>query len=269
MNNYSLDLTNKIDNDYTTKSSLKILSWNLQSPSLSRFKEQVDYICSSKANILVLTELKSKNIEQYASLLEMNNYNVHHGMNLECKYTTIIATRNLKSNKCKLYDKSDDNPRSIIVNIYFSLGMVTIWGTYMPSYHPLYATPERISLKKSFSDNELFRLRKYFSGPSNRLIFTGDLNILEPEHIPRIDGYKQWNYVYSDLCGLGLIDCYTVLRAGKKNEHSWVSQEGEGQRLDHMFVDTRMDKSIRSCYFDHLPRLNKLSDHSAMYLDIF
>lgn len=53
-------------------------------------------------------------------------------------------------------------------------------------------------------------------------------------------------------------------------EHSWVGRTGEGNRYDHAFCSSTIAGRLTSCGYDHTPRVEKLSDHSAltMWLDL-
>ncbi|MCG9780645.1 endonuclease/exonuclease/phosphatase family protein [Photobacterium damselae] len=270
MKNHLLDLSSTDKKRKNSSNKLKIMSWNLQSPSLDRMKKQLSYIEKGGFDILVLTELKvGKTFDALLVYLKYLGYICHYSDNINDEdYVTIISTKGLKSKKSILFDISRDEQRALLVDVYFPLGAISILGIYMPSFHPIYSKKSKIERKHHFNKKITQLLNKYFSGPSNRLVITGDLNILEPNHKPSIDGYKQWEYMYNDIIEFGMTDCFEIMKINEQ-EHSWYSHEGEGQRLDHFFVDKRVEKSIRNCYYDHSPRINKLSDHSVMLLELF
>lgn len=251
-------------------SQLKILSWNLQSPSLGRAKLQVEYIKSVSCDILVLTELKrGKSFDFYVHTLQKSGYYTHFTSILDTNdYITLIATKGMISKISSYNDISHSEPRIVLIDVYFKLGAISVLGIYMPSFHPLFSKTEVIDRKKSFNKTFLNLLERYFSGPSHRLVLTGDLNILEPGHLPSIRGFEQWNYVYENLLDNSMFDCFRKFNS-ESREHSWFSNDGIGYRFDHFFCDIRMQDSVRYCYYDHNVRLEKLSDHSAMFLEIF
>ena len=96
------------------------------------------------------------------------------------------------------------------------------------------------------------------------MILMGDFNILEPGHQPAVHHFQHWEYVYCQLNKF-LSDGF---RETKKNqiEHSWVSFDGNGQRLDHVLLSPSLIDSINNCEYDHQPRIEKLSDHSLLSL---
>lgn len=249
---------------------LKVLSWNVQSPSIERSTLQLEYILKTKSDIVVITELKiGTGFNNYLTTLDMHGYHCHYHEDVNTDdYITLIAAKGMKTKVSQYHKLSTLEPRAILVDIYFKLGALSVLGIYMPSFHPYHSTLEKINKKKLYNERFSSLLERYFSGPSNRLILTGDLNILEPGHIPAILGYEQWESVYNDFIKLGMFDCFRHT-SPESTEHSWVSKQGVGHRFDHFLCDMRMARSVNECYYDHTVRFDKLSDHSAMFLDLF
>ncbi|EIU6784214.1 hypothetical protein L5164_003784 [Vibrio parahaemolyticus] len=271
MNN-SIPLYFDQENSQVKKDSrLKIISWNIQSPSKERAIKQIQYLNESKSDILVLTEIKfGKTFDFYKYKLSELGYDIHHSNNINSHdYVTIIATKGVKSSISTYRDISESEPRALLVDVYFKLGSITILGIYMPSFHPKFSSQDQISRKNSFNIKIHEMLNSYFSGPSNRLVLTGDLNVLEPKLDSSIcNGFEMWEDVYNQLISFGMFDCFRKFHSNTKVS-SWVSTDLEGFRFDHFLCDLRMKHSVRGCYYDHTVRFNKLSDHSAMYLEVF
>lgn len=63
----------------------------------------------------------------------------------------------------------------------------------------------------------------------------------------------------------GLVDSWRSRNPGKR-ESSWFSSKPHmnGFRIDHVFSTLAMDRAITKVYYDHAPRLEKDSDHSAL-----
>ena len=55
---------------------------------------------------------------------------------------------------------------------------------------------------------------------------------------------------------------------GEVEEYSWYSHQGNGFRYDHTFVDDNLTPIVTNCYYDHQWRIDKLSDHSPMFLEM-
>lgn len=86
--------------------SLKILSWNLQTPSVARIRTQLDYIFGTNSDILVLTELKmGKSLDVLLYELSEHDYKCHFSDSVESKdYITIVATRGVESKISRYHD---------------------------------------------------------------------------------------------------------------------------------------------------------------------
>ena len=66
---------------------------------------------------------------------------------------------------------------------------------------------------------------------------------------------------------IGLMDAWRFINKNKK-EFSWYSHKQNGFRLDHFFVDKKLESSITACYYDHKLREENISDHSSITLTI-
>ncbi|WP_417693436.1 endonuclease/exonuclease/phosphatase family protein [Roseibium sp.] len=51
-------------------------------------------------------------------------------------------------------------------------------------------------------------------------------------------------------------------------EYSWYSNHGNGFRLDHAFAKTSLQERVVTCRYEHEPRENRLSDHSALTIEL-
>ena len=61
---------------------------------------------------------------------------------------------------------------------------------------------------------------------------------------------------------LGLEDVFRSLNGYEEGSGSWFTLKGIGRRYDHIFCSKSLDVSLS--FYDHEPRLNKLSDHSPI-----
>lgn len=73
---------------------------------------------------------------------------------------------------------------------------------------------------------------------------------------------------YFDRFGSGrLVDVWRTRNAAA-GEFSWFSHSRNGFRLDHAFASNALNGKVRSCEYRHDPRIQALSDHSALRLTI-
>ncbi|WP_280422760.1 endonuclease/exonuclease/phosphatase family protein [Nocardia carnea] len=95
------------------------------------------------------------------------------------------------------------------------------------------------------------------------MIVAGDLNVVEPDHLPRLPQFEPHDYrFYTDLIALGLRDAYRELHPDRV-EHSWYSSRFGDQRIDHTFLGPDVGVVVE-CGYDHSTRSLGLSDHAAM-----
>jgi exonuclease III len=65
---------------------------------------------------------------------------------------------------------------------------------------------------------------------------------------------------------IGLIDSWRKRNVDKR-EYSWYSHAGNGFRIDHVFSTKEMDGLITYIEYDHTPRLEGETDHSALLVE--
>jgi exodeoxyribonuclease III len=68
---------------------------------------------------------------------------------------------------------------------------------------------------------------------------------------------------FEELEHSGLVDSWRS-RHPEVKEYTWYSNFGNGFRIDHMLSTPAMDRSITKIAYDHAPRMEKETDHSAM-----
>lgn len=77
---------------------------------------------------------------------------------------------------------------------------------------------------------------------------------------------------FAALSGLGLVDVWRR-EHGERREHTWFSHrpgggEGRGFRIDHAFASAELAPRLLGCRYDHSVRQRRLSDHSALVVDV-
>lgn len=246
--------TKKLDSNI-----IRFLNWNIRNPSLQRATKQVKWIERGNFDIIILTETKfSQGCVHIRDRLKSLGYKVIFLKPENKDYGVILAVRNLKEILKKSIKFLPYRTSSTVCNFYGNDILIT--GVYIPVW--------RNEEKKKFLDefekligNE--DLKKRF----DNWIIIGDLNILEPDHIPQYSQYKTWEYFYNRIGEYGFVDAFRLFHPNEK-EYSWFGREGNGYRFDHIFVSKNILPLIKNCFYIHGPRLEKLSDHSAMYLEI-
>lgn len=245
----------------TESTKFSLFCWNIANPSEERVGKQAVWLKQRSEDILLLTEAKQSKgcifLERY---LQAFGYNVVFPKPEEQEYGAMMASKNkfVPTNFSKLIQYLPSRVVSIELN------QLEIVGVYVPSRG--FDEGERLVKKKRFLDGLSDALQK--SGSSAHRIFCGDLNILEPNHVPFYDYFQDWEYdFYRNLSKHQLQDAFRYLYP-EAEEHSWFGRSGGGYRYDHCFVSDNLKSAVQECYYLHEPREMKLSDHSAMILEL-
>lgn len=241
-----------------TLTSFTLFCWNIGNPSAQRAGRQAQWLRKRPENVLVLTEAKRSDgcalLERY---FQTYGYNVIFLKPEGNEFGVMIVSKD--SLKPSIFSNSLSYLKSRIASVVLPDCELEIIAVYVPSRDSSY---EKIQKKKLFL-NSLSEVLK--ANPvSGKRIFCGDLNILEPDHVPRYPFFEDWEYdFYSSLIQYNLVDAFRHINP-KLPEYSWVGRTGDGYRYDHCFVSTELLPLVDDCYYLHEPRVEKLSDHSAL-----
>jgi exodeoxyribonuclease-3 len=143
-------------------------------------------------------------------------------------------------------------------------GPLRLVGAYVPSRD---ASVEKTERKRRWLAEFGTMLAR--ADGQHPVVLAGDLNVLEPDHQPRYRFFANFEYdFYRSLTDRhGLVDAYRHQHPDTV-EHSWVGRTGDGYRYDHAFCAAALGDRITGCAYDHTPRLEKLSDHSALTMQL-
>ena len=239
-----------------------LFCWNIGNPSLQRAAKQAEWLRKRPEDIFVLTEAKRS---QGCTFLERYflayGYQVLSSSMGENEYGVLIVSKAGKHLERGGFAGALTYLPSRVLSVRLLLGQepLEIIGAYVPSRD---ASPEKIQRKRTFLD-ELGRALST-APASEKRIFCGDLNILEPDHRPSYPFFERWEYAfYQGLADAALIDAFRLLHPDRQ-EYSWVGRAGDGYRYDHCFISPALAPSLQQASYLHEPREQRLSDHSAL-----
>ncbi len=66
---------------------------------------------------------------------------------------------------------------------------------------------------------------------------------------------------------MGWIDGWRRFHNDKK-EYTWYSSKGNGFRIDHIFCTPSFGKVLKNVVYSHQVREDKITDHSALIIDL-
>lgn len=247
----------------TTSESLQVLTFNLNNPSRERAERQLAWLSQRPEHLLVLTEtLPSKGCAFLAQSFRDAGFDVHFPQPDAGERGVMIVSRLPLTERQTC--TADYLPfRAASVSIDTSGGSLDVVGLYVPSRD---ATPAKTERKRRFLDACRAGLPAG-QGPHPRIV-TGDFNILEPHHQPRYRFFRPFEYeFYTWLIRAGYRDAFRLLHP-TTNEYSWTGRTGDGYRYDHAFVSTDLAALVAECGYVHEPRTTRLTDHSALALQL-
>jgi len=227
----------------------KLISWNIQQGGGSRIASIIKYLVQEKATCLVLSEFKNNDSgHKIRSLLLQAGYKIQMTHAASGTINSVLIASKIPADT-KLHIQSDVNfPNAIIEAVYPAF---SIYGVYLPH-------------KKK---HKLFPyLVEQIENADRPVIIAGDFN-------SGINGLDQKgdSFWYSEyLKKMDALNCQDAFRKlhGKVKEYSWYSHQGNGYRYDHTYCSADLFPIIKSCYYLHEWRENKLSDHSPMVLEL-
>lgn len=240
--------------------NFSLFCWNVANPSLERVSRQVEWLRKRPEDVLVLTETKQSKgcifLERY---FQAYGYNVVFSRPEGKEFGVIIVSKYPLTPSSFSGYVDFLQARVASTKLKLPSGELEIIGVYVPSRD---SSHEKIDKKKRFLKS-LTNALEIAPQPSMR-IFCGDLNVLEPNHIPHYPFFEEWEYdFYRNLTKYQLKDAFRHLHPSIQ-EYSWVGRTGDGYRYDHCFVSGDLLPLVEKCYYFHEPREIKLSDHSAL-----
>lgn len=256
--------------------SIKLLSLNIGNPSLTRAVRQCEWLSKRDEDVFVLTETKNSQgcsfiedffLNQCHTLFDQDSkieYDVRFprsvtgdlGVMIICKHR-IVDTRYIFENNSIYYS------RQLESSVQYNNMALNIMGLYVPSRD---RTEKKIQRKKNFIDDIIKNINTSAKSTS---IIMGDLNILDQKHFPHYSTFYKWEYdFYDDIIKCGYKDAYRLCNP-TTNDYSWIGRTGDGYRYDYCFVSDDLIQNVISCSFDHETRNLKLTDHSAITIELF
>jgi len=230
--------------------ALRLLCWNLRNPSIETAMKQALWLRQQPYDVFALTETKnSEGCNYLEKYFRARGLHVDFPKPQNNEYGAMVISR-FPFEQGFIPDFNSPRVNSIRVKGF------ELVNTYVPN--------DREKGKKEFLENLANSLKR----APKPFIFCGDLNIIEPDHVPRYPMFKPWEYgFYNAVLDAQLHDAFRSLYP-KANEYSWVGRTGDGYRYDHCFVSGDLIQNVRECYYLHEPRLNRLSDHSGLVVKI-
>ena len=247
-------------------SGISLLTFNVGNPSPERAQRQLTWLASRKEHVLVLTETKASarlpsSSPTHSSAPGTRSVSTQSGPG---EYGTMIVARVAASPDP--FSEGDRLPRwarAAAVVIPAPDGPLRVIGLYVPSRD---ASPEKTERKRRWlacCDTALARQQS-----DRRRSCWGTSTSSSPATNPDIRSSRHSSTTLPGTRGThDLADAFRYLHP-REAEYSWVGRTGDGYRYDHAFCSHTLSSQVTACQYVHEPRVDKLSDHSALVLRI-
>lgn len=246
------------------QSTCDVLTFNLNNPGPKRAERQLAYLAARPEPVLVLTETADS---AGCALLEARFTAAGYAVTFPRPRTRgergVMIVSRLETRP--LSTGVDYLPhRAVGVSVDTDEGPLDVIGLYVPSRD---ATQAKTTRKRDFLQECRHHL---LGGEGAARIIIGDLNVLEPGHVPRYKFFSPFEYeFYNWFEAAQYVDAFRMLHP-KAAEYSWVGRTGDGYRYDHAHVSYQLSHSLGGCSYVHEPRTmpDRLTDHSALSLQL-
>jgi exonuclease III len=247
--------------------TIRLLVFNAQHASPARARRQAAWITSQEtADMVIITEVgPGPGGHALTEALAEHGYgSVLSPEPATPDYRTVLASRgpDLTAVPSQISVLPHRGPAAIITLAGQAIGLL---GLYVPSRGP---KDRRNQNKRAFQHAVTQALPGFLARSAGLVIVAGDLNVVEPGHIPHHAVFGDWEYdFYRSFTSAGLADAYRLLHPGTAG-HSWYGRSGQGYRFDHAFVTGQYSSQVRACDYLHASRQLGLTDHAAMTLTV-
>ena len=257
---------------------MKISSWNVNSVR-ARIKNILDYLKSSKPNILMIQEIKTEKKNFPFNDFKDLGYNSY--VFGQKSYNGVAFLSNLDNDKIDFeFFKDKNNQARIITGIIKNkTQFIKLINIYVPNGNPV--NTDKYTYKKEWLSSFIKQIKKTLIDNKN-IIIGGDFNII-PEKIDVYNHIKYENdalYIleirkkFRELINLGFHDIYRYINKNKQEYTFWDYMAGSwhknhGMRIDHFLVSTNLLDLIKKIHINKKPRSKlKPSDHTPVELEI-
>lgn len=244
---------------------VRVMTWNVQHAAPARSRRQAAWVTEQTADVMVLTEVGAgESGTALAQALSEHGYTTHtpHVAAAHSRdYQVMLACRG-GSMQVLPQPRTEHLPhRCAAVRVRMNDAEIVVVGLYVPSRGP----KDRRNVDKRAFQSAVTAVLPPLVEHEVPVVVTGDLNVLEPGHVPAHTNFGDWEYAfYNAFADHGLADGFRHLHP-ETVAHSWIGRRsGAGYRFDHLFLDTAHLPWLTACDYDTAPLSTGLSDHAAL-----
>lgn len=221
---------------------MRVVSLNIQHGGGTRTQAISDYLQSLDAHTIVVSEYRLEDKGLASQLAALGYVNQHSGAQYPKENSVLVVSKaSFKVGKAT----------QRIVSVAFN--DLTLVGVYFPQGDEKRPVFREI---KALAD----------SGDENLLVI-GDFNTGKPFIDESANTFACVDE-FETLGHHGLIDAWRS-RNPETKEFTWYSNKGNGFRIDHAFCTAKVNQRIRLVEYRHETREAKVTDHSALIVELY
>lgn len=233
--------------------SLRVIAWNIRSGGGERGRSIADAIAKHEADVAVLIEYRPKGSAQLLNQIQSLGY-PHAVLSKPAPKiggVAIVSRLPLVEEPC--VSESDPFVSRIMMARVPDAGFL-VCGLYGP-------------LKsEAFAEGWGSLLRPVRERANEAVLVAGDLNT----GAPTLDSPERRFFgseFFAEISAAGYTDLWRREHGDDAREHSWFGRTN-GYRIDHAFASASLLPRVEKCWYSHLEREQKMSDHSAVLVDL-
>jgi len=230
---------------------MRLLAWNIRQGGGSRLPAIVEALARHEADVLVLSEYRGGDSAlRLCEALERLGYPHTTGLRPPPgKSGVLVAARRRFRAHAALSEALPEPYRPVHVEI----GRLSLCGVYMPN----------LLAKVPYWEAVVASLATRIDGHA---LAIGDFNTCRA-YVDEPGAIDRCAYFLDRVAEVGFCDLWRQ-RYPESREFSWFSHRGNGFRIDHAFLSPALARRAGPVRYSHDERLNGLSDHSPLLLDL-
>lgn len=247
--------------------SLSLLTLNVSRPPRERAEPLLAYLWTRPADVIVLTEVgRGGGSDMIGAVARASGFSVFLSLDDDLGVLVIGRGVELVPDAVAPPDRLPGRVSTLVAET--GAGPIRIAGVYGAASDPVrYSSGAQRARKRDWLASIDRWLSRWLRDDRTPQVLIGDLNVVDPVFTAKLP------YVLSEE-----VDAYVALSAEHdlidawRHSHphvegiSWVDHSGVGCRYDHAFVTPDLIERPAECELDDTPRLEGLSDHSALSL---
>lgn len=248
---------------------LSLLTLNVSNPPPERAKALLEWLWHQPEDVLVLTELgKGPGSGLMAQVCRAAGFSVL--LTDRSDLGVMVVGRSVDVRADDGAKPLGQLPGRVNPVVIEGIPQVRLLGVYGAASDPVrYSSQAQRARKREWLSEFDGWLGDWLAADDAPAVVMGDLNLVDPQHDSRLKYVlAEETDFYLDLTRKhSLTDAFRRVTP-EGDAISWVDHSGEGCRYDHAFVTPTLAPAVLSCELDHTPRLNNLTDHSALSLSL-